>query len=108
MWHQWLGGKITIGQIAKSVAIYLGIPCAAGLLSRYLLRKTNGEEWYQNKFIPFISPITLIAYSLQSLSCLVLKVKLLFKCHLMWFESPFLWSYTLLSCSWSVFLSVGK
>lgn len=52
---------ITIGQIATSVAIYLGIPFAAGVVSRLLLIKLKGEEWYQQKFIPFISPITLIA-----------------------------------------------
>ncbi|HYM95323.1 MAG TPA: ACR3 family arsenite efflux transporter [Chitinophagaceae bacterium] len=53
--------NITIGQIAKSVAIYLGIPFAAGFITRYFFLKWKGEEWYQTKFIPLVSPITLIA-----------------------------------------------
>jgi ACR3 family arsenite transporter len=53
--------NITIGEIAKSVGIYLGIPFAAGIISRYALISLKGEDWFQNKFIPFISPITLIA-----------------------------------------------
>lgn len=52
---------ITIREIAESVAIYLGIPFAAGIISRYSLIKLKGEEWFNNKYVPFISPITLIA-----------------------------------------------
>ena len=53
--------NVTIAEIAKSVGIYLGIPFAAGLISRYALIKAKGLDWFQDKFIPFISPITLIA-----------------------------------------------
>jgi arsenical-resistance protein len=53
--------NITIGEIAKSVGIYLGIPFAAGVLSRYGLIAWKGEDWFQKKYIPAISPITLIA-----------------------------------------------
>ena len=53
--------NITIGAIAKSVGIYLGIPFAAGIISRYGLIALKGKDWFQQKFIPFISPITLIA-----------------------------------------------
>ncbi len=52
---------ISIGQIAESVTIYLGLPFILGFLSRYLLIRIKGEEWYNTKFIPFVSPITLIA-----------------------------------------------
>lgn len=56
-----LAVNITIGEIAKSVGIYLGIPFAAGIISRYALISLKGEEWFQQKYVPFISPITLIA-----------------------------------------------
>lgn len=52
---------ITIGEIAKTVGIYLGIPFTAGILSHYALIKWKGENWFYQKFIPAISPITLIA-----------------------------------------------
>ena len=53
--------NVTIAEIAKSVGIYLGVPFAMGMISRYGLIHLKGEDWYQSKFIPFISPITLIA-----------------------------------------------
>lgn len=53
--------QITIGQIAKSVFIYLGVPFIAGFLTRYILIRVKDKNWYNTKFIPRISPLTLIA-----------------------------------------------
>lgn len=52
---------ITIAEIAKTVGIYLGIPFVAAVISRFAIKKYIGDQWFHQKFIPFISPITLIA-----------------------------------------------
>jgi ACR3 family arsenite transporter len=53
--------QIGIAQIAKSVGLYLGVPFAAGFLTRYALIRAKGEEWYRERFMPRVSPLTLIA-----------------------------------------------
>lgn len=69
--------NITIPEIAKSVGIYLGIPFAMGIISRYGLIKLKGEDWFQNKFIPLISPITLFALLFTIVVMFSLKGKLI-------------------------------
>lgn len=69
--------EITITEIAKSVGIYLGLPFAMGIISRYTVIRLKGEEWFLNKFVPLISPITLIALLFTIIIMFSLKGKLI-------------------------------
>jgi arsenite transporter len=82
--------NITIAEIAKTVGIYLGIPFVLAVISRFMIKKYVGEKWFNQKFLPFVSPITLIALLFTIVIMFSLKGEMIvdLPMHVIWIAIP--------------------